>query len=133
MCSCERPKVFNDVLRKSRKPRPCDECHQVIDRGEVYHAISGLWDSSWSSLDICLFCDELRRLAEKDGGYCSCIPLGGLEEVLDECHGNDGEESDLLDALFPFRLERRAKTAAYYADQAIKIEAALAAKAAARN
>ncbi len=139
MCSCERPAVFNDTLRKSRKPRACDECHQVIEKGEVYHAISGLWDGSWSNLDICLFCDELRRLAERDGGYCECIPIGGLEEVLAECHGgnsDEGEDGDgeqaLLDAIFPFRVEQRARLAAWRVEQAVKTEAAIAARSAAQ-
>ncbi len=118
MCSCELPKVFTDTLRRSRKPKPCDECRQDIVRGEIYHDIAGLWDGSWSSLHICLFCNELRILAEKDGGYCECIPIGGLEETLDACHDEEDDEGALLDAIFPFRVERRAKTAAYFAERA---------------
>lgn len=44
--------MYNEFLRKSRKDRVCDTCHQTIFKDELYIRTSGIWvgdffDHSW--------------------------------------------------------------------------------------
>jgi hypothetical protein len=111
MCSCDAPAVYEDQVRTCRKPTTCEECRQPIAKGEQYHAISGCWDGSWSRYTVCLFCEELRVVAQADDDLCGCIAFGQLHETLADWFGWDGEseEGELLDALFPFRVPQRAE------------------------
>jgi hypothetical protein len=105
MCHCELPRVFNDVVRTSRKTRRCDECYRDIVRGEAYHAISGLWDGSWSFYSVCMFCEALRDVIQR-GDLDNCVAFGQMRLELEDWDLGEEDEA-MMDAMFPFRIEER--------------------------
>jgi hypothetical protein len=99
MCDCEHPAVYDECIAHSRRERPCEECWVPIVHGERYVAVSGLWDREWRRYAFCLFCQALRREAERDGeGDCICF--GGLRDAMGGGWIRHDEDV-LLDQLFP--------------------------------
>lgn len=81
---CERPEIYADVERRARKAHWCRECRREIRAGATYHAISGLWDHSWSSFALCTGCADLRALVFAHGYKVECIVFGELFEHIKE-------------------------------------------------
>lgn len=61
------PSVSSEEIRRARKPRPCCECAETIQRGERYEYSSGCWDGRWDSHHTCLACVEIRELLFCEG------------------------------------------------------------------
>jgi hypothetical protein len=92
MCHCSEgdpPKVFDQVLRKSKRVYRCCECRRNIPRGTWYQEVSGLWDDTWDRFQTCLRCAARREAFRAIEG---CWPgLTELKETLSECmRGSDG-------------------------------------------
>ncbi len=81
---CEGPDVYADVERRARKDHWCRECRREIRAGATYHAVSGLWDGSWSSFALCAGCAGLRALVFAHGHMVECIVFGELFEHIEE-------------------------------------------------
>lgn len=69
--SCELPEVYSATQPKARKQHKCCECRGVIERGEHYQLVAGLWSGEWDTFKTCLECsalrDELRAELRKEG------------------------------------------------------------------
>ena len=78
MSSCcnyeDGPDVFNEVLKKARKSHVCCECRSIINIGDEYQNITGLWDGHWSEYKTCEKCADLRESLEE----VDCPYYGGL-------------------------------------------------------
>jgi hypothetical protein len=55
VCSCAK-----EVIRKARKQHKCCECGNVINIGENYQYVSGIWDGEPSSYKTCESCSSVR-------------------------------------------------------------------------
>lgn len=86
MCSCEMPKVQNEATRTARKAHRCCECRRIIERGERYQYVSGIWDEPMS-FKTCLDCAKLRtalgRMAWDNDGDCGPCFGEAIEYMLD--------------------------------------------------
>jgi len=90
---CERPDVYEEKVIKANKEHKCYECSTIIQQGDNYLQIKGLWDGSWRNFKMCLNCKQLRDKLQES---IDCLGIGELYEEL----RNDGsifynEESDL--------------------------------------
>ena len=60
MCGYDDPDelcpVHSMAWHRSRKLRPCSACKRTIERGELYHKSSVLFDSSWRVVANCARC-----------------------------------------------------------------------------
>lgn len=89
--SCEMPEAYALAVPMARKEHKCCECHGVIAKGEKYHRHSGIWDGEAATYKVCLDCDALRSVVDKNSRYLDeQCPLGGLEESV--CEGHDESE-----------------------------------------
>ena len=75
------PKVFKCIYRKARKEHRCYECNKIIEYGERYQNIRGLWDHRWYEYKTCTTCDDLRDELKYDG---ELAPFGDLQEWVQE-------------------------------------------------
>lgn len=82
MCDCENPILYTEKIVKARKPQKCEECRRLIEVGEQYQKIKGLWDGDFQEFETCLECSEKRvqveRLIE------CCVPFGELRDYMRE-------------------------------------------------
>lgn len=86
----EPAEVFRTTRRRARKAHRCDDCHDGIQRGEMYRYSSGIFDGEPFSLKTCRRClyDISRiytaELAEGCPPSESTPPTGELYDAL--CH-----------------------------------------------
>ena len=81
----ERPSVFSCDHPKARKEHKCCECGRIINTGEKYEKIKGIWDGKALRYKTCLPCASLRDDLTREA-YCldEAPPLGYLEEHAKE-------------------------------------------------
>ena len=72
-CSCtidaeydEGPDCYQEAMRKTRKTHKCCECGEVIQIGEKYESISGIWDGDPHTYKTCMDCKSLRGVFFKN-------------------------------------------------------------------
>lgn len=72
VCSCDviTPDVFLEQFRTARKRHKCCECGSIIDPGERYLSITGLWDREWSHFKQCELCADVWHQASIEAGEC---------------------------------------------------------------
>lgn len=84
-CDCsysdyDSPSIYRAETIKARKIHKCCECHSVIEPGQRYERVTGLWEGQFDTIHTCLSCVAIRKQ------YC---PHGflheGLRETLIEC------------------------------------------------
>ena len=63
---CELPAFMNTEHPKARKEHKCFECGGVIQKGEKYEKIEGVWDGNFYRFKTCNDCAELRNEFMKD-------------------------------------------------------------------
>lgn len=82
----EYPECFRRVLRKARKPHRCCECRGVIQRGEVYTYMSGIWDypQSFKTCPECIQIGFEADLRNKSLRTYETRYIGGLLEFIDD-------------------------------------------------
>lgn len=90
MCDCDldRPVVWEEAKRKARKQHVCCECDKVINSGEEYIWMKGLWDSRWKTYKMCLGCENLAQYMDIQG----CYGIGGLFQDLVDCDRFDWDD-----------------------------------------
>lgn len=80
------PDYFAVAYPRSRKQRACCECTYIIQPGEQYERIAGVWDGVWGHYVTCWTCAGQRQALYDDGNYDphEGIILGGLDEAMHE-------------------------------------------------
>ena len=59
MCDCDNsPRAYWERPRTARKPHRCCECWRVIEPGETYRYISGIWDHGPDHFKQCHECAD---------------------------------------------------------------------------
>ena len=82
------PEFFTSTMRKARKQHKCCECGGIIEYGEQYQYISGMWDGCFYTFKTCEKCEDLRdSLMDVD-----CPSLGDLRECYMEYLSNIGAD-----------------------------------------
>lgn len=82
----DQPVVYNEKVKKARKPHDCSECTDGIRRGEKYLRIQGRWSSRWDTYKICARChfDRYRLYQQERAAGCnheeSYCPFGLLRQ-----------------------------------------------------
>jgi hypothetical protein len=70
------PTIRTTDTRRARKTYACCECSSMIQRGDTYEYVAGLWDGYWSTFRTC---DRCAKLREK---YLSRFEYGNLQDAL---------------------------------------------------
>lgn len=84
MCSIDDapyPSVFRESFPVARKAHRCYECRRMIQKGEKYRYIFGVWEGTSDTMHICAHC---QALAEWMVVLCGGHPYGDLYSELDE-------------------------------------------------
>lgn len=70
MTDYDVPDVYCGSYRKANKEHKCEECRRVINKGEKYFYVSGIWDGSPGSFKTCAHCDQAIKLLSREcNGY----------------------------------------------------------------
>lgn len=76
------PLAFTEEIRQARKTHRCVECNDIIDVGDYYEYVSGVWENGPASYKTCLTCVQIRE------DYCRYgHRFGQLDSHLKECLG----------------------------------------------
>lgn len=62
-CSCEAegPEFWRESFPIARKSHVCCECGSIIDPGEKYNHLSGMWnDTGFETFKTCMTCFSIR-------------------------------------------------------------------------
>jgi hypothetical protein len=89
MCSTgdiETPKIIREEYPIARKQHVCCECSSIINKGEKYQKITGLWDT-FQTYKTCIFCATVRDKAMND--FDLMFDEGFPFEQLWDCVGMD--------------------------------------------
>ena len=98
MCDCSDypPTLYQCKNVKGRKDYRCDECLQIIEKGEQHEYIKGLWEGNFSSFRTCQTCRDMLR---ETGIDCYCHG-----QLMDELHEVDFAH---LKSVVDFQARRR--------------------------
>ena len=77
-CDLEQPQGYREIRRKARKPHRCGDCKGMIQPGEHYMYISGLWEGEPENFSRCYDCNQIRCDIKNTTGDDNCMPLNGL-------------------------------------------------------
>lgn len=81
---CEEPTLYSERFPRGRKQRVCIECRRLIQAGEYYHAVSGVWGGAFSHYVTCWQCQTMRLhlldIGRKEWGWDYCFGFGELKE-----------------------------------------------------
>ena len=77
------------MARNFQKQHICCECGSVIDPGEKYQRIKGVWDGDFATFKTCEICKNIRFEAESEIEECIAF------ECLYETIGSDFEYAAL--------------------------------------
>lgn len=94
-CDYDAPSVYNKTTPKARKQHKCYECGSVIDAGEKYENVFGVWDGDGSTFKTCSRCLDLRNFVE-DNVPCVCWQHGNIRDDCIETAREYGEQGDGL-------------------------------------
>jgi len=71
-CDYDEPKFYFNKLVKARKQHKCDECRNIIQKGETYERVSAMWDDyAPDTYRTCSKCLDLRNYT-KQNVPCVC-------------------------------------------------------------
>ncbi len=87
-CECDLdngPSIFRANIVKARKQYKCYECHSIIEIGEQYEYIFGVWNGESDVFHTCEKCADLRDSME-ELGFCPTYGelLADHKEYLNE-------------------------------------------------
>lgn len=92
MCYCttdDGPEFCTETHPTARKQHECCECGSVIDPGEKYWNLTGMWDK-FQTFKTCETCHNITLEAYDQG--VECIDLGCLYETV----GSEFEEAGII-------------------------------------
>lgn len=84
-CSCvymdrvDMPSFVKERYPIARVEHQCCECDRIMEIGERYEVISGVWDGSFSRFKTCLNCVSVR-----EEFFCDWYTHGEIWEALGE-------------------------------------------------
>jgi len=96
-CSCDYdpPTLYRADIVRARKRYKCCECDGVIEIGERYEYVFGLWEGYTSTHKTCERCRDLRTWV-KNNVPCLCIMHGNQDEenenAIDEAYRRAASE-----------------------------------------
>jgi len=73
MCYCDTegsPEFYRERIHIARKWHRCCECGSIIDPGEKYFYVTGLWDGDFSTYKTCEICQKIKQEAISSGHRC---------------------------------------------------------------
>ena len=88
-CSCiyvavdDFAKFYSIKIRKARKEYKCSECNRIIEIGEKYEYVRGLWEEGFNTYRTCLDCLSIRNEFFCDGWYYTSLHEYLLEHIRD--------------------------------------------------
>ena len=80
---CQMPECFTHTTPKARKIHQCVECLGLIQKGERYDKLTGIWDGTPATYKTCMDCVAIRCEAMDGMDYEDCIPFGHLHYNLE--------------------------------------------------
>lgn len=104
-CSCDGdiPSVYNKVDRTARKKYQCVECRTMINPGDRYRYLFGVWNGDAKVYRTCERCADLQdNLTAIDW----CIEHGELKENYQQYLDYSGSNKSAWDILKPITEER---------------------------
>lgn len=95
MCDCgDGPSTYRETRPKARKSHKCCECGRMIQPGETYRHLWGVWEGEAKTFKTCDACQDLDAWA-RDQSDCFCPNIGRLRQgVIDMVH--DSGDDDLI-------------------------------------
>lgn len=89
MCDLDEPRIWEEQTIAARKPHRCDDCGELIVKGELHVRADALYaDAGWSHFRLHSECMSWRRAHlewERTVMHHACgAPMGNLLEALDE-------------------------------------------------
>lgn len=113
MCYCdnyEMPSMYESGTHTARKQHQCYECARVIQPGERYENVVGVWDGEFSVYKTCSFCLDLRNFVQGKI-ECLCWSHGSIREDAIETARNHSEIPGVLFGVWRREVKiRRAKS-----------------------
>ena len=82
MSNCEMPTCFEHNQPCAVKPHRCCECGGTIAKGEMYHALSGVWEGRGQRFKVCADCHALRAEVDRGCRYDEGTGFGELFESV---------------------------------------------------
>jgi|HubBroStandDraft_1064217.scaffolds.fasta_scaffold02120_24 hypothetical protein len=81
----DRPEFYRTAMRRSRRPRRCEECSRSIAVGEEYQNAFMVYNGFGSTFFTCCHCIiGMRWLANNCGGFVHGVVWEDLEEHITE-------------------------------------------------
>lgn len=115
MCDCgDGPTVHREKTRIARRKHTCCECRGVINPGESYHFLWGVWDGEAKTFKTCSECIHFAAVM-RDENDCFCPHLGNLHvDALDYVSesGDNALIAECKARIAEIKLNRRRLTAA---------------------
>lgn len=115
MCYCdyEEPEFFSEVMRKARKQHKCDECWGVIEIGQSYKVIAGVWGGDFSRYKHCNKCLSLIEFM-KAHVKCFCWSFTDLiSSAAETVSGIGNEASSIVFPVYRHVIRRKKNILAY--------------------
>ena len=82
----EGPEFSSERTVTARKPHKCCECGRVIEVGEQYEYVTGVWEGDFCTFKTCRHCIAVRLWLRK---VCNSFAYAGLYEDIYE-HKQEG-------------------------------------------
>ena len=82
MSDAEMPECFVHDRRKARKTHKCCECHGAIQKGELYHHMSGVWAEGPDAYKVCFDCEQLREDVDEGHRLDEVTAFEGLFDAV---------------------------------------------------
>jgi hypothetical protein len=79
-CDCELPDVTWESEPIARKVHYCCECNSMIEPGEKYYKIKGVWVGDFQTFNQCMTCRQVWQRALSENHFIGCLCYGELWE-----------------------------------------------------
>jgi hypothetical protein len=88
--------MYNEVIRRARKPHKCCECGVTIAAGEQYQAVCAKWDGQFDSFCTCMPCVEIRAKSIAGLNSHDCCDLPCFTELYEYVSNGLPDTADLV-------------------------------------
>lgn len=115
MCDCgDGPTTYRETKPVARREHKCCECRGVINPGEPYHSLWGVWDGDAKTFKTCADCSDFAAVM-RDEYDCFCPHFGNLHvdalDYVDES-GDDALIAECKDRIAAIKSKRCRQVAA---------------------
>lgn len=95
-CDYDPPSVYRKAEHKARKQHKCHECSRLVQPGERYEVVFGIWDGRSDIFKTCSRCLALREWV-KAHVPCVCWAHGNVrDDAIEAARGWAHEAPGLL-------------------------------------